>query len=96
MKERSLRLRDNVERGRPIKLTVDGEAIEAYEGETVAAALIASGRRVFHTIPGGQPRGIFCGIGVCFDCMVTVDDAERVRACITPVRDGMRISTGNQ
>ncbi len=72
---------------------VDGEAIAAYEGETIAAALLAAGRRTFrHTAPGGSPRGIFCGIGVCFDCLVTVDGSQ-IRACVTPVRDGMRVST---
>ncbi len=93
MNERSRRLTGNVERGRAIQLRVDGQLIPAYEGETVAAALLASGRRVFrHRVPGGDPRGIFCGIGMCFDCLVTVDGTQIVRACVTPVRDGMRVT----
>ena len=97
MNEKSRRLSSNLERGRAIQLIVDGQAIEAYEGETVAAALTAAGKRVFrHTVPGGQPRGIFCGIGVCFDCLVTVDGMQNVRACVTPVRDGMQVLTVGQ
>ncbi len=93
MNERSRRLTGNVERGRAIQLKVDGQLIPAYEGETVAAVLLASGRRVFrHRVPGGDPRGIFCGIGMCFDCLVTVDGTRIVRACVTPVRDGMQVT----
>ncbi|MGA2991825.1 MAG: (2Fe-2S)-binding protein, partial [Candidatus Korobacteraceae bacterium] len=75
-------------------ITVDGESIQAYAGESVAAAMLAAGRYIFrHTHPEGQPRGIFCGMGVCYECLVTVDGRERVRACIFPVRDGLRITT---
>jgi predicted molibdopterin-dependent oxidoreductase YjgC len=77
-----------------IRLMVDGQPIPAYEGETIAAALLAAGRRTFrHTIPGGEPRGVFCGIGICFDCLVTLDGTQTVRACVTPVRDGMQVTT---
>lgn len=90
---KSRRLTSNLERGRRIDLVVDGQSVSAYEGETLAAALLAAGRRTFrHTVPGGHPRGVFCGIGVCFDCLVTVDGSQ-IRACVTPVRDGMQIST---
>ncbi len=89
-----LRLDSNVERGRSVCITVDGQVIEAYEGETVAAAMLAAGRHTFrHTHPEGQPRGIFCGMGICYECLVTVEGRERVRACIAPVQDGMRITT---
>jgi predicted molibdopterin-dependent oxidoreductase YjgC len=91
---KSLRLAGNVERGRAIQLRVDGQLIPAYEGETVAAALLAAGRRIFRQrVPSGDPRGIFCGIGMCFDCLVTVDSTQIVRACMTPVREGMQITT---
>ncbi len=94
MNAKSLRLAGNVERGRAIQLRVDGQLIPAYEGETVAAALLAAGRRTFRQrVPGGDPRGIFCGIGMCFDCLVTVDSTQIVRACVTPVREGMQITT---
>lgn len=93
MNATSRRLTRNVERGRVIQLTVDGEPLPAYEGETIAAALLAAGRRIFrHRVAGGDPRGIFCGIGMCFDCLVTVDGTRIVRACVTPVRDGMQVT----
>ncbi len=96
-KQASVRLDANVERGRPVQITVDGEIIPAFEGESVAAAMLASGRRVLrHTHPENQPRGIFCGMGVCFECLVTVAGGERVRACVAPVQDGMRIFTVNE
>lgn len=94
MESKGYRLANNVERGKTVQITVDGETIQAYEGESLAVALMASGRRAFrHTHPGGHPRGIFCGIGVCFDCVVTVDELAHIRACLTPVRDGMQVVT---
>lgn len=72
-------------------IEVNGEAIAACDGQTVAAALIAAGRPVFRRMPSGAPRGVFCGMGVCFDCLVTVDGLADQRACITPVRPGMRV-----
>ncbi len=82
-----------VERGEPIDLLVDGEVITAYVGETVAGALTAAGRRVFrHTERTGAPRGVFCGIGICFDCLVTVEGMGRVRSCMVEVQPGMRVT----
>jgi predicted molibdopterin-dependent oxidoreductase YjgC len=93
LNSKSRRLIGNIERGQAVQLLVDGEPIPAYEGETVAAVLLAAGRRAFRrTVPGGEPRGIFCGVGVCFDCLVTVDGSQ-IRACVTPVRDGMQVTT---
>ena len=90
----SLRLDGNVERGRPVEITVDGESIQTYEGESLAGALLASGRRVFrHADPGGHPRGIFCGMGICYDCLVAVAGQDHVRACITLVQEGMQVTT---
>ena len=76
---------------RTFTIEVNGEAIPARNGQTVAAALLAAGRLAFHRTPGGAPRGVFCGMGVCFDCLVTVDGLADQRACITPVRPGMRV-----
>lgn len=88
------RLDANLRRGRPVHLRVDGEPMEAYDGETVATALMAAGRRAFReTATGAEPRGVFCGIGLCFDCTVEVEGRGRVRACVTPVRDGMEVVT---
>lgn len=83
-----------VARGREVEVLVDGQPVRAFEGETVAAALLAAGRRGFRTTSRrGEPRGFYCGIGVCFDCVMTVDGRAGVRACQTPVRDGMRVKT---
>lgn len=81
--------------GATVAVIVDGEPVQAYPGETVATVLLATGRRTFrHTDHLHAPRGLFCGMGVCFDCLVTVDGQPNVRACMTSVRDGMTIETG--
>ncbi len=86
-----------VERGRPIQFFVDGESMHAYEGETIAAALTAAGRLVLRRSERtGAPRGVFCGIGVCFDCLVAVEGMGRVRSCMVAVRPGMRVSLVGQ
>ncbi|MCX6028058.1 MAG: (2Fe-2S)-binding protein [Chloroflexi bacterium] len=79
--------------GERFTIEVNGEAVAACEGQTVAAALIATGHRMFGHTPSGAPRGIFCGMGVCFDCLVTVDGLADQRACVTPVRPGMQVQT---
>ena len=83
-----------VERGRALSIVVDGADVGAYEGESVAAALLGSGRRFTRwTARTGEPRGYVCGMGICQDCLVTVDGRPNVRACMTPVRDGLRVET---
>ena len=77
-----------------IELVVDGAALRAPAGQSLAAALIASGRVALRDSPGGSPRGLYCGIGVCQECRVVVD-GEVVRACVTPVVAGMRVTTGH-
>lgn len=78
---------------RRVLITVDGETLEAVEGESLAAALWAGGRScVRHDESTGAPRGMYCGIGHCYECRATVDGIPDVRTCLTPVRDGMRVS----
>jgi predicted molibdopterin-dependent oxidoreductase YjgC len=80
--------------GPPFAVTLDGREIEALPGHTVAAALWAAGVVSWRTTRGtGRPRGVFCGIGVCFDCLVTVNDRPNQRACLVPVRPGDAIRT---
>jgi len=74
-------------------IEVDGRLVSAEPGQTIAAALIGAGITVFRHTPTGAPRGIFCGMGACFDCLVTVDGLVEQRACMTPVRQGMRVQT---
>jgi hypothetical protein len=81
-------------RGPALELLVDGVPVEAFPGETVATALLASGRRAFRRTAQGDLRGPFCNMGVCFECLVTVDGVPGVRACVTTVRPGMAIATG--
>ena len=88
-----LRILKDFRRGQPVRIEVDGEPLQAFEGETVATALLASGRRIFRHTPGGSPRGLYCGMGICFDCVVEVDGESSVRSCITLVRPGMKIRT---
>jgi predicted molibdopterin-dependent oxidoreductase YjgC len=82
-----------IERGQAITITVDGHPVPAYAGETIAGALLASGRRAWRHTRHGQPRGLFCGIGLCYDCLVTVNGTPNVRACQTPVAAGMVVDT---
>lgn len=70
----------------------DGEPIEAVGGQTIAAALMAAERRAFRRTRGAdRPRGLYCGIGVCFDCLVVVNGVPSQRACLVEVRPGDRI-----
>lgn len=79
---------------RPVTLVVNGKPVTAREGETVSAALLAAGRRVFrHTEKRHEPRGVFCAIGRCTDCVMTVDGVPNVRTCVTIVRDGMIVQS---
>lgn len=88
------RLEMDVRRGRRVVIVVDGERLECFEGESLAAALLAAGRRVLRRTPrSAAPRGLFCGMGVCFDCVVTIGGSSRVRSCMTPVEDGMVVAT---
>lgn len=76
-----------------IELTVDGEPLRAPEGQSVAAALLGAGTVSLRESPGGSPRGLYCGIGVCQECRVIVD-GQVVRSCVTPVAAGMEVVTG--
>ena len=81
-------------RSNKVTITVDGKVYEAIEGEMIAAVLMANGIRVHrHTTKKHEPRGVFCGIGQCTDCVMTVNGKPNVRTCITPVEDGMVIET---
>ncbi len=77
-----------------VTITFDGRSLQARAGQTVAAALAGAGVRSWRTTRHhSRPRGLFCGIGICFDCLVTVDDRPGQRACLVPVRDGMTVNT---
>lgn len=75
----------------PVHATFEGQPLDGAQGASVAAALIASGRSAWRTTRDGADRGIFCGIGVCFDCIVEIDGETGQRACMIPLRDGMDV-----
>jgi predicted molibdopterin-dependent oxidoreductase YjgC len=78
----------------PVAVTIDGEPFEARAGDSVAAALLASGRVASCITPiAGAPRGPFCMMGACFDCLVTLDGVPNQQACMVSVAPGMRIET---
>ena len=78
-----------------VRISFDGMPIAARAGITVGAALTDAGIRSWRsTRIGSASRGLFCGIGICFDCLITVDGVPNQRACLVPVADGMRLTTG--
>lgn len=80
--------------GESMIVRVDGEELVTESGRTIAGLLLALGRVSWRTTRGGgRPRGVFCGIGVCHDCLVVVNGAADVRACQRLVRDGDDIRT---
>jgi len=76
-----------------VTISLDGRTIVVPRGATVAAALLSIGVSTFRTSVTGEPRGPLCGIGVCYECRVTVDGRPHERSCMTLCRDGMEVST---
>jgi predicted molibdopterin-dependent oxidoreductase YjgC len=81
-----------VSRGPELALTLDGRVVRAHLGETVATVLMAEEGLTVRTTTRGAPRGVFCGMGTCFDCLVVVDGVPNTRACMTWVREGMEVA----
>jgi NADH dehydrogenase/NADH:ubiquinone oxidoreductase subunit G len=79
--------------GTALRLTIDGEAVEAVEGDSLLAVLLLTGRVVRRLEFGGAPRAGFCLMGACQDCWVSLGDGERVRACTTLAANDMIIWT---
>jgi len=80
-----------------ISFRFDGTTYTAYESETIAAALLANGVRTLRVQEEkGTPRGIYCNIGHCFECRVTVNGVQGKRACLTLVEEGMSVESGVQ
>src|SRR5688572_4338724 len=79
-------------RGATVTLVVDGKRVEACESDTVAAAMLAAGFDHCRTTPvSGAPRAPYCMMGVCFDCLVTIDGVGNRQGCLVRVREGMRV-----
>ena len=87
---------EGIDRGEPVTIFFDGIPVEAFAGESVAAALLASGVRQLRSSPrAGSPRGAFCLMGVCQECVVTID-GSRVPSCQAPVRAGLTVASGRR
>ena len=77
-----------------VTIAIDGRFVPARVGDTVAAALLAAGFGTFRTTGvSGAPRGPYCLMGVCFDCLVAIDGVGSRQACLVQVREGMRVET---
>jgi len=77
--------------GQPVRFWYDGQPLEGIAGETIAASLAAAGINKMRHTRGGERRGLYCGMGACFDCLVTVDGKASQRACLTKVADGQQV-----
>ena len=83
---------DTIPKGEPVTLFVNGKTVPAHKGETVHAALLAAGFRVLRkSKTGTEFRGFLCGMGVCYDCLVTINGLAGQRACMRLVEDGMEV-----
>lgn len=77
-----------------VTFTYNGKELSGYEGEPIAVALKSNGVMVHrYTAKKHEPRGIFCAIGRCTDCVMIVDGKPNVRTCITPLREGIQVQT---
>ena len=84
----------HIRRGTPFTINVDDEFLTAYQGETLATVLLSSGKKIFRrTLKNKAPRGYYCGMGICNECLVKLEDGTRVRACQTLVEPSMKIRT---
>ena len=82
------------EKGEKVTFYYNGQEMEGYAGEPVAAALMAAGVKVHrHTAKLHKPRGVYCAIGRCTDCVMVVNGEPNVRTCITPLAEGMKVET---
>ena len=77
-----------------VEIVIDGAVVRARAADSVAAALLASGRLACRTTPvTGAPRGPYCMMGVCFDCLVVIDGTPNRQGCLVTVQSGMRVET---
>jgi len=81
-------------RGKGFEIVVDGKMVRAYPGESVAAALMASGRYALgESLRRKRAQGLYCGMGVCYECTMVIEGRPNVRACQTKAVPGMNIVT---
>ena len=83
---------NNFEHSSQIRFTFEGQILNAYPGDSVAAALTSYGIMDLRETASGESRGIFCGMGVCHECLVDIDGEQNKRACMTKLKNGMKIN----
>ena len=89
MASEQLRLERGISRGAAFQISVNAESCTAYPGETLSTVLLAAGRRTFRlSQKSKEPRGMYCGMGICFDCLVTINGQPNIRACVTLAHPG--------
>ena len=76
-----------------IDIEIDGKVIKAVKGQTIAEALLANGIQIFRWTRKNEPRGIYCNMGICYECRIIVNGFPNVRACLTPVTAGCKVKT---
>ena len=77
----------------PHNFAFDDQPVPFVPGQNIGAALLAHGLSTLRSTRGGRPRGLFCGIGVCFDCLVTVNGVANQRACQVLASDSLQVRT---
>ena len=90
--KKATRLQEGIQRGEQVQIFVDGRPVTAYKGETIATALLAAGMMVSRTIDN-DPLGVYCNIGTCHSCVMTVNGTPSVRICQTLVSEGCRVES---
>jgi len=87
-------LRRLLEEGQRVRVTIDGKPVTARVGDSVAAAMLSCGLLSCRTTPiSGEKRAPYCMMGVCFECLVTIDGVNNRQGCLIEVSEGMRIDT---
>ncbi len=82
--------------GPVLTFRLDGESRQALAGDTLAVALYRAGIHAWRQTQAGDLRGLLCGMGTCYDCLLVVDGVPGLRACQVQVREGMRVDTHRQ
>lgn len=84
-----------LDKQKKVTFQFDGKTYEGFENDTIASALLANGIRTLRNHEeSGNPRGIYCNIGHCYECRVTVDGTTNIRACLTPIKENMVVESG--
>ncbi len=87
---------ESSEKREQVAFTFNGQQVTGFEGEPIAVALWACGIKTIRSCGAtAQPRGVYCGIGHCYECRAQVDGVANVRTCMTPLRRGTSVSSSS-